>query len=113
MNSTATPSAGDAARVAGGAVWSILAISNPKIFAKRCRVYADVAREFVRQHPEWRGLKFHCAWIFADKCHRCGNAAFVQLESREHVAQFRVTLEDDGTWTREVVSDRAKQLWER
>jgi len=94
-------------------MWTIAAISNPRIFARRQKVFANEAREYVRQRPDWRGLKFSCAWVFADKAHRHGVSAEVQLESARWLAHFRITLDDDGTWTRELICDRAKEAWER
>jgi len=107
------PSLVDVRAAAGGPSWTIAAISAPRIFARQYRVFADTAREYIRSRPDWRGLRFSRAWVFANQLRRRGFSSLVQLESGEHVAQVQVTLENDGTWTREVVSDRAKEAWER
>lgn len=102
----------DAAPSAGGAVWTIAAISNPRIFARQFRMFANVARDFIRLHPEWRGMRLYCAWVFATRERQFGAGCAVQIESPERKVQFRLDMTDREI-VKSVVFDRAKEAWER
>jgi hypothetical protein len=95
-----------------GATWTIAAISNPRIFANRYPMFASVARKFILVHPEWRGMRLYCAWVFATRERRFGSACAVQIESRERKVQFQLEMTVSEI-VKSVVFDRAKEAWER
>jgi hypothetical protein len=101
----------DAAPSAGGSCWTIAAISRPLIFRVRYRLFAGMAREFIRQHPEWRGMRLFCAWVFATPDYRDGAWCAVQIESATWKVQFIIERTGNGIAKR-IAFDREKQSWE-
>jgi hypothetical protein len=75
-------------------------------------MFANVAREFIRRHPEWRGMRLYCAWVFATRERRFEAGCAVQIESPESKVQFLLTMTDQEI-VKSVVFDRAKEAWER